>query len=233
MIRHRPFEKAARLGAVAIGLGLATAAVLPAAVSGPTSSHELRVDLHAFRVIARDSGPINYYTLVDGPPWPYIHAAYRPPLETMVLGFAIPDQLRSSVTSVQWKWRAVALPHGGNECVDGKGDSAAVVYLTWRRALRWYAVKYVWSSVGPKGATCDRKRNPFRAQDTVIVESGPPLEDWRTVTVSPDVEFRNHFENGDPHADVPDFLGIGIMSDGDQTRSSSEADYADFVIQSR
>ena len=30
--------------------------------------------------------------------------------------------------------------------------------MTWKRTLRWYSVKYVWSSVGPKGTTCDRKR---------------------------------------------------------------------------
>jgi hypothetical protein len=29
---------------------------------------------------------------------------------------------------------------------------------------------------------------------------------------------------------VPDFMGVGIMSDGDQTRSDSSADYADFVL---
>jgi hypothetical protein len=50
---------------------------------------------------------------------------------------------------------------------------------------------------------------------------------------APDVEFRNHFEGGDPGASVPDLIGVGIMSDGDQTGSVSEADYADFVIVSR
>jgi hypothetical protein len=197
------------------------------------SSPEVRFDLRAFRVVARDSGPVNYYSFVDGKPWPFLHAAYRPPYETMVLGYPIAENLRRSVASLQWKWRAVALPRGGNECAEGQGDSAAVVYVTWRRGFRWYAVKYVWSSVGPKGTTCDRKRNLVRAQDTVIVESGPPLQEWRMVTLSPDVEFRNHFENGDPQAEVPDLLGVGIMSDGDQTQSTSEADYADFVIRPR
>jgi hypothetical protein len=193
-------------------------------------NRDLHVDLHAFRVIKSDSGPINYYNLVDQQPLPYIHAAYRPPYETMVLGYAIPENLRGSVASLRWKWRAVALPRGGNECADGEGDSAAVVYVTWKRTLRWYSLKYVWSSVGPKGATCDRKRNLFRAQDTVIVESGSPLGEWRTVAITPDIEFQNHFEGGDRRASVPDLVGVGIMSDGDQTKSVSEADYADFVV---
>jgi hypothetical protein len=191
---------------------------------------EVRVDLRAFRVIKRDSGPVNYYSVVDQAPLPFIHAAYRPPYETTVLGYAIPENLRKSVGSLRWKWRALALPKGGNECADGEGDSAAVVYVTWKRTLRWYSLKYVWSSVGPKGVTCDKKRNPFRAQDTVIVESGPPLGEWREVVITPDVEFRNHFEGGDQRASVPDLIGVGIMSDGDQTKSPSEADYADFVV---
>ncbi len=154
---------------------------------------DLHVDLHDFRVVQRESGPINYYTLVDEAPWPYIRASYQPPDETTVLGYAVPDALRRSVAALRWTWRALALPRGGNECAEGRGDSAAVVYVTWRRGLRWYSLKYVWSSVGPKGATCDRKSNPFRAQDTIIVDSGPPLREWHTVTIDPDLEYRNHF----------------------------------------
>jgi hypothetical protein len=233
VIHRLRLARTALFGALAVGLGLVPIAAGQPASMTAAPNRELRVDLHAFRVVARDSGPINYYTLFDATPFSYIHAAYRPPYETMVLGYPIPDALRRSVASLQWKWRAVTLPRGGNECLDGSGDSAAVVYVTWKRGLRWYSLKYVWSSVGPKGRTCDRKRNPFRAQDTIIVESGPPLGEWRTVDISPDLEFRNHFENGDPHADVPELLGVGIMSDGDQTKSASEADYADFVIRPR
>ena len=43
-------------------------------------------------------------------------------------------------------------------------------------------------------------------------------------------EFRRHFGDGDPNAEVPDFVGVGIMTDGDQTKSESSADYADFVL---
>jgi hypothetical protein len=70
----------------------------------------------------------------------------------------------------------------------------------------------------------------FRAQDTVIVDSGGPLGEWRTVEIDPDLEFRRHFEHGSADADVPDFVGIALMSDGDQTRSESVADYAGFVL---
>ena len=67
-------------------------------------------------------------------------------------------------------------------------------------------------------------------QDTVILESGGPVGVWKKESIDPSAEFRAHFENGDPNADVPDFVGIGIMSDGDQTQSISSADYTGFIL---
>ncbi|MEO7096250.1 MAG: DUF3047 domain-containing protein, partial [Polyangiales bacterium] len=127
--------------------------------------------------------------------------------------------------------RAVTLPVGGDECVSGKGDSAAVVYVSWKRGLRYYTLKYVWSAVSTKGAVCDRKRNPFVAQDTVVLESGGPLREWRNVSIDLASEFRNHFAGGDATAEVPDFIGLGLMSDGDQTKSDSSADWGTFVVE--
>ncbi|HEY1534341.1 MAG TPA: DUF3047 domain-containing protein, partial [Polyangiaceae bacterium] len=80
---------------------------------------------------------------------------------------------------------------------------------------------------------CDKKRNPFVAQDTIILESGGPpnvTAAWKSVDIDIAAEYRNHFEGGDAKAEVPDFIGIGLMSDGDQTHSESSADYADFVL---
>jgi hypothetical protein len=184
-------------------------------------------------VVERESGPTNYYSLHDEKPFPFVRASYRPPFETAVLGYQVPDDERSRVRWLHWKWRALVLPRGGNECAPKKGDSAAVVYVSWRRMLRWYAVKYVWSAVGPKGAVCDKKRNPFVAQDTVIIETGGPLNVWRDETLDLDAAFRRHFAEGDPTADVPDFMGVGIMTDGDQTQSESMADYAQFSLRRR
>ena len=191
---------------------------------------EAPIDPRSFEVVKRDSGPVNYYTIVDSPEGPYLHSAYRPPLKTMVLAWQVPEHLRRSVAKLRFRWRARVLPDGGNECQRGKADSAAIVYLTWKRGLRWYVLKYVWSAVGPEGAVCDKKRNPFVAQDTIILESGGPLNEWKTVEIDPDAEFRKHFAGGAIAARVPDFGGFGLMSDGDQTQSPSEADFGGFVV---
>lgn len=204
--------------------------------SAGTSGQEKRppasvaIDVHSFRVLESYSGPVSYYKIVEDPTQPFIRAVYRPPLETVTLGAEIPEAFRQHAARLRWKWRAQVLPKDGNECKEGKGDSAAVVYVSWKRGLKWYSIKYVWSASGEKGRVCDQKRNLFVVQDTVILESGPPLGEWREEEIDPGSEFRAHFEGGNPDAEVPDLLGVGIMSDGDQTKSISAADYTGFEI---
>jgi hypothetical protein len=202
------------------------ATLLFAAVGGG----DITIAPRDWRIIPRESGPVNYYSVVSEAGTSFVRAKYTPPVKTAVLGWQTPDGDKRSIKKVRWTWRAQTLPNGGDECASGRGDSAAVVYLTWKRGLRHYTLKYVWSAVGTKGKVCDTKRNPFVAQDTVILESGGPLGTWRTAEVDLDAAYRHHFEGGDPKASVPDFVGIGLMSDGDQTKSESSADYGTFTL---
>jgi hypothetical protein len=222
-------------------LALAAAAALPVRADGPllqgppeppvpAGLEMLKLDVHGFRVVESYSGPVSYYKIIEDPTGPFIRGQYHPPLETVTLGIEIPDRLRQRTKLLRWRWRALVLPKGGNECRDGYGDSAASVYVSWKRGLKWYSIKYVWSYDAPKGKTCDQKRNLFVVQDTVILQSGGPMNTWVLQEIDPKAEFRKHFEGGDPNADVPDFLGIGLMSDGDQTNSISSADYAGFSL---
>lgn len=188
------------------------------------------IDVHSFRVLESYSGPVSYYKIVEDPAQPFIRAVYRPPLETVTLGAEVPDALRQRTKRVRWKWRAQVLPKGGNECKGGFGDSAAVIYVSWKSGLKWYSIKYVWSSEAEKGRICDQKRNLFVVQDTVILETGGPVGEWREEEIDPSTEFRAHFEGGNPNADVPDLVGVGLMSDGDQTKSISAADYTGFEL---
>jgi hypothetical protein len=176
------------------------------------------------------SGDVNYYSVVTKSEPPHIQARYRPPWKTAVFGIELDERTRETATAVRWKWRAVKLPVGGDECTDGQGDSAAILYFSWKRGLRYYTLKYVWSAVSAKGAVCARKRNPFVAQDTIVLQSGPPLGEWKSESIDLGTELRKHFFDNDPNAELPSFLGLAIMSDGDQTQTESAADYADFVV---
>ena len=190
-----------------------------------------RLDVGDFRVV---DGPTResavYYKVVDGSEGRMLRGRYRPGLASVVLGAPVPKDLRGRVRRVRWRWRVRAFPVGGDEC-DGPGDSGASVFISFKRGLRWYILKYVWSPLSPLGATCDRKRSLFLHRDTIVLEHAGPTFKWLAEIVDVRQAFIDHFANGDPKADVPDLLGIGVMTDGDQTNSESGADWADLEVE--
>jgi len=190
------------------------------------------LDVHRFRSVeGPKSGPAVYYQVVEeGAGGPLLRGSYQPGMESVEMGVDVPQALRQRVRFLRWRWRARAFPVGGDECRPGLGDSAGSVSLGFKRGLKWYVLKYVWSSVSKLGAICDLKRRPFFERDTVILESGGETLQWREETVDLRKAFRDHFENGNAKAQVPDFVGLAVMSDGDQTHSESGADFASFEL---
>jgi hypothetical protein len=200
-------------------LFVAAALVVPRAGSAET------LDPRRFEVIERESGATSYYTLLHEDGRSFVRAVYRPPLETVVVGIELTDDEKRHARRLRWSWRALAMPAGADPCTPGKGDAAAAVYVSWKRGMRWYTLKYVWSDGSPAGTSCRRRRSPFAAQATVVLASGAALHAWRSEEIDLPAAFREHF-GGEP----PDYMAVAIMTDGDQTGSVSAADYADFAL---
>lgn len=207
------------------------------APNGGSHVRSFPLDVHEFKVLGQDYDPENpsrevttYYRTIDDTEQSFIRALYLPPMDTVTLFHEVPPQLHNGVRAMRWRWRAVTLPRKGNECVGGLGDSAAAVYVTWKRGLRWYTLKFVWSSDAPLGATCNSIRNPLLVSDSIVLRTGAVSTEWVEEAIDPEALFRQHFASSDPGAEIPELQGIGIMSDGDQTRSMSAADYAGFVL---
>jgi Protein of unknown function (DUF3047) len=192
----------------------------------------MSLDVRAFRPVeGPSSGPEVYYSVIsDGPDGAFLRGSYQPGLETVTMGIEVPDKVRSSAHRLRWRWRARAFPNQGNECRPGRGDSAASVIAAFKRGFKWYILKYVWSPVAPLGAVCDRKRTILLARDTIVLESGGATGVWRTEVVDLRRAFVDHFADGDPRAEVPDLVGVGVMTDGDQTHSESSADWSAFEL---
>jgi DUF3047 family protein len=190
----------------------------------------LRAAVEQWRFVDSQSGPVNYYSVLREDDLSFIRGTYQPPNKKAVFGFEVPESSRKRVQRLDWNWRAIKFPLESDECSSKKGDSTAVLYVTWKRTLRWYSLKYVWSATRPRGTVCDRRRNPFVAQDTVVLRSGGPPGVWNHESIDLAREFRTHFEDGDSKADVPPLIGLGIMTDGDQTKTESTGDYAEFVF---
>jgi hypothetical protein len=53
---------------------------------------------------------------------------------------------------------------------------------------------------------------------------------WQEEEIDPAALFREHFEGGNPAAEVPELQGVGILTDGDQMHTTSVADYAGFAL---
>src|SRR2546426_988954 len=122
---------------------LALSPLLTAAADGASRVRSFPLDVHEFRVLGQDYDPENpsreaktYYRTIDGADQSFIHSVYVPPMDTVTLFHEVPAQVRHGVRAMRWRWRALALPRNGNECVGGLGDSAAAVYVTWKRGLR-------------------------------------------------------------------------------------------------
>ena len=186
------------------------------------------LDIRAFQVVKQSSGPVDYYRVETGPDGAFLAARYRPPLDTVVRGIEAPQALRRTLAGVRWRWRVRVFPKGADDCNPEVGDAAAGVFATFKAGLKLMVIKYVWNSVGPAHRSCELANNLFFAKREVVLRSGGEVDTWHTETVDPRRDYVRYF--GGKLEDVPDFVALGVLTDGDATNSSSEADYADFVL---
>jgi Protein of unknown function (DUF3047) len=212
---------------------LALLALLLAADGGATSppateARHATIAPHTFKVLEQDSGPVNYYSVVTEGDVVMIHSAYKPGLATVVLAGVVPEEARKRVSRMSWRWRVHSLPKDSNDCGPGFTDSGAAVFLTFKAGAKYMILKYVWSTTGKVGSYCQSKRGWFLDRDTILLHVGGPLDTWVTEEVDPRADFAKHF--GVKPEDIPDFVGIAIMTDGDQSNSVVESDYTDFTI---
>ncbi len=218
------------LASALLGLAFATARAQDSAA--PRSGLSVApLEVKAFRPAEGPrSGPAVYYQIVEDSTGPFIQGRYRPGMETVAMAIEVPEALRQKARRLRWRWRAEAFPAGGDECRPGYGDSAASVYAAFKRGLKWYILRFVWSSVGHRGAVCDPKRGLLLARDTIVLRSGGAPGTWHEEEIDLRREFRRHFAGTRGEVEVPDFVGVGLMTDGDQTNSESAADYAGFEV---
>jgi hypothetical protein len=200
-----------------------------AALMGAAGTQSVPLSVAEFKNIDKDSGKDRYFRVASEDGHPYLAVDYQPPMEATTLGYRIPDNLRQRETRFSWRWRVRAFPKGGDECFGERGDSAAGVFLTFHRGLKWILLKYIWSEAEPVGTVCDKRSNLFVARQTTILEKAGPLGAWHQESIDPKAEFVRHY--GGKLEDVPDLVGVGLLTDGDQTKSVSAADYSDFVLE--
>jgi hypothetical protein len=127
---------------------------------------------------------------------------------------------------LSFRWRIRAVPESADERFEDKADSAAGLYLSYRRKL-WIvpeSVKFVWS--GSLAAGSAFRRSGIGMPWTVVAGSGAPDGSWRTFVFRTEDVYRKTF--GKDPGDRP--LGIGLLSDANSTGSLAAADYDDITV---
>ena len=148
---------------------------------------------------------------------------------------------------LRWKWRVHIFPTGSQENVQYLNDTAASVYVYFLRHVGSpKIIQYIWSRALPVGSVF---KNPSDNGDFPtyfkIIRSGPGPHDEKGlqwvqeevnvyqdfidiyVKENPDIYYKN-LANGEKVLDLPPVMGIGVLTDANNTATEAKADYDDF-----
>jgi hypothetical protein len=122
---------------------------------------------------------------------------------------------------IEWTWRVVKLPAGGDARKSATDDEAAQIYVVFPRfpsAVRSRVIAYIWDTTAPVGSI-------FKSEKTgtvtyVVVRSGPAdLNKWLTERRNVLEDYKKIYgENPSEEVGV-----ISVLIDSNDTRSSAEA----------
>lgn len=122
---------------------------------------------------------------------------------------------------LQWRWKAVVLPRGGDSRRKETDDQAAQIYVAFPRfpsAVRSRIIGYVWDTSAPAGTIA--KSEKTSTVTYVIVRSGAAdLGQWMTETRNVYEDYKRIY--GEEPADPVGAISIAI--DSNDTRSTAES----------
>ncbi len=131
-----------------------------------------------------------------------------------------------------WKWKVARLPKGG-DVRKRETDDAVQVYVVFPRGLvkqvQSHIVGYVWDATAPAGTTLDSPQPcpPTCNLKLVVIQSGSDkLGQWVTERRNVLADYQSLF-----HAAPPKVGALSVQLDSNDTRSSAEAFFQDFVFE--
>ena len=133
----------------------------------------------------------------------------------------VKDKVNLKATPIlEWRWKMVTLPKGGNSCVKATDDQAAQIFVLWPRfpeQLRSRIVGYVWDSTQPVGTTCKSEKTGMVTY--IVVRSGPAeIGKWFTERRNVREDFKKIYGDYDDNPGV-----VSIATDSNDTNSVSES----------
>lgn len=121
---------------------------------------------------------------------------------------------------LEWSWKVVTLPKGGDSRKKATDDQAAQLYVAWERfpaAVRSRVIGYVWDATAPAGTIV--KSEKTGTVTYVVVRSGAAdLGRWITERRNVWEDFKQIYGEA---PDSPDAVSVAI--DSNDTASSAES----------
>jgi hypothetical protein len=122
---------------------------------------------------------------------------------------------------VEWSWKVVTLPKGGDSRRKATDDQAAQIFLVWPRfpePVRSRIIGYVWDSTAPAG-TIARSEKTGTVTYVVVRSGSRDLGQWVTEQRNVRDDYRKIY--GEDPEDGPGAVSVGI--DSNDTHSSAES----------
>lgn len=132
---------------------------------------------------------------------------------------------------LEWRWKAVTLPKGGDARKKAADDQALQLYVTFERfpsMVRSRIIGYIWDASAPEGSVVRSEKSGLVTY--VVVRSGPKeLGKWlgESRNVSEDYKRIYGEEPGEPAK------AVSIAIDSDDTGSSAEGYVGEIVFRKK
>ena len=125
-----------------------------------------------------------------------------------------------------WSWRPREFPKGADERQSSANDSVLAVYMLvpYSRVAGPKAVKYIWSEKVSAGTHLTS--NNDLTQVRVLRSGTGGRGEWHQEKVNVLEDYRKYFDV----RETPKPIGIAVLTDAAETKSSAAGDYAEFKI---
>lgn len=152
--------------------------------------------------------------------------------EAKHLNFPLADKNQINIHEtpiLRWRWRIHNIPYGGDEDSGNMNDVAASVYMVFDTSRILFqkvpvSIRYTWSSKHPKGSEFSKLRG---RQRIIVVGTGDEnIGDWQVMERNIVEDYEHFF--GELPPETP--LALLILSDADDTKSYTKADYDYFQL---
>ncbi len=198
---------------------------------GSKNANEWKITLPVsdFKLVESLSGRENYYTIITKENnQTILRAEYLPPENPVRLGYQFSDTMLD-VSEMSWTWRVLKPPLEGDESRKKNNDCGAAIYLVFKRNVQIFIIKYVYSTTISPG-TAFRRDPLYPLQKLCVVVTNKwndeDKNEWKQVRINVRDDFKRLFNA----KECPPLRGVGLMSDGDDTKDNVVAEYKQFVL---